>query len=164
VVSTDVAPRFPDDVATVLTAAGWFPGRSVAQDIEPWLADFTARTSAGGQRHQIFPAARAVLDEFGGLLVRPDQHGGAGFPFGFYPAQDWFPDPAVYAELAGEIGSPVFPVGVHGDGPSELAVDGDGRVLLLHWSDDLVEGDDIDAALITLVRGAAARPLVEDGT
>jgi hypothetical protein len=159
-------PRFPDDVQAVLTKAGWFPGRSVAADVDRWAAEFTARTSANGRRHEFFAAARAALDEFGGLTVQQEGHGEAigRFPFAFYPAHAWFPDPDSYAEFAEQIGRRVFPLGVHDDGPSELAIDEDGRVFLFHWSDDLLEGDTIDDALVTLIRGAQPRVPTGEGT
>jgi hypothetical protein len=159
-------PRFPDDVRQVLQDAGWFPGRSVTADIDRWAAGFTPRESPKGRRHELFPAARAVLDEFGGLKVGQRGHGQdlGRFPFAIYPATDWFPDPDLYAEFAEEIGKRAFPIGIHDDGPSELAIDEDGRVFLLHWSDDLLEGETIDEALVTLIRGAQPRASVGEGT
>lgn len=159
-------PRFPDDVREVLQGAGWFAGRSVPADIDRWAADFTARESKKGRRHELFPAARAALDEFGGLKIIQRGHGRdlGRFSFAFYPATDWFPDPDLYAEFREEIGKRAFPIGVHDDGPSELAIDEDGRVFLLHWADDLLEGDTIDDALVTLIRGAQPRVSTGEGT
>ncbi len=159
------APRFPEDVRAVLERAGWFPGRSIAAEIDRWAAEVTAHTSPAGNRHELFSAARAVLDEFGGLRIVQEGHGDAlgRFPFAFYPAHNWLPDPDLYVEFGAQLGRRVFPLGVHDDGPSELAVDEDGRVFLLHWSDDLLEGDTIDAALTTLIRGAEPRRPAREG-
>jgi len=52
----------------------------------------------------------------------------------------------------------VAPIGDHEDGPADLVIDPDGRVFLLHWADDFVLGDSIEAALGWLVRGGPLTP------
>ena len=54
--------QFDDEVQRLLRAAGWAPGRTAVDQIEPWdeaLTEFGAMPSA----------ARAILVEFGGLSV-----------------------------------------------------------------------------------------------
>lgn len=143
--------RFPPDVREVLDQAGWFPGRDMTAAVDLWLAHF-ADELAG---LECFPAARAALIEFGGLIL-PQFGGhrdpGGGFTSYIYPTHGKVlsEDSRIFAE---EYGNPLFPLGNNADGPSDLAVDAQGRVFQLHWADDFFVGPDIDTALIALIRG-----------
>ncbi|WP_027644562.1 SUKH-3 domain-containing protein [Salinispora oceanensis] len=144
--------RFPPDVREILDQAGWFPGRDMTAAVDLWLRRF-ADELAG---LECFPAARAALVEFGGLILPQfGGHGepGGGFASGIQPTRTG----GVLAEgseiFAEEYDNPVFPLGNNADGPSELVIDAQGRVFQLHWADDFFIGPDIDSALITLIRG-----------
>lgn len=148
--------RFPPQVYADLEAAGWRPGRNVAASVDEWLA----RTGIDREL-PIFPAARAALDEFGGLTIPrrgPTGLPGRGFPSSLYPGK-YAPTTPEIREFAGIIGHPVFPVGDHADGPSHLVIDDLGRVFLLHPMDDVAVGDTMDAALVWMVLGGD-RPVV----
>lgn len=143
--------RFPPDVREVLDRAGWFPGRDVSAAVSQWLTRF-AEELAG---LEFFPAARAALVEFGGLRLPQfggDGEPGGGFGSALHPTQGGVlaAGSEIFTE---EYGNPVFPLGNNADGPSELVIDAQGRVFLLHWADDFFVGPDIDAAIVKLVRG-----------
>ncbi|WP_306206003.1 SUKH-3 domain-containing protein [Actinoplanes sp. RD1] len=144
------ADRFPPDVHLILAKAGWHPGRNVSDTIDAWLE----RHAKFLREFPISDAARAALDEFGGLIVSSlvDRHRAL-----FYPAAERlatmrasgfaeeYEDEATYA-------GPGFPLAFHENGPSELVMDRLGRVFLLHWAEDFFLGHSIDEALITLCR------------
>ncbi|WP_305789927.1 SUKH-3 domain-containing protein [Symbioplanes lichenis] len=145
------ADRFPPDVHLILTKAGWFPGRDVSETIEAWLEQ-----KAGPLGH--FPlsdAARAALDEFGGLVLATTID--PAHRTLFYPAAEQVAISQTigfaeeYEDEDGYAG-PAFPIAFHENGPAEIVMDPRGRVFSLHWSDDLFLGNSIDEALITMCR------------
>ncbi|MDG4762751.1 SUKH-3 domain-containing protein [Solwaraspora sp. WMMD406] len=143
--------RFAPEVRHVLQQAGWFPGRDVSASVDRWLASF-ADELAG---LSVFPAARSAMVEFGGLTVPQfGLHGepGGGFTSYLHPTGGGVVTDAarVFAE---EYDDPVFPIGNHADGPSELVMDAQGRVFLLHWAEEFFVAAGIDAALTALIRG-----------
>ncbi|MFI5906765.1 SUKH-3 domain-containing protein [Dactylosporangium sp. NPDC051541] len=148
--------RFPEDVRTVLTAAGWRSDRSVAAWVESW---------ATGVPLPLFPVARRVLEEFGGLKFRqlkPVGQATGGFDVQFWPTEarvlvDLF------AEHAGDIGMPVFPIAIYEDGPSDICVSADGRVFLLHEAGEFLIGATPDEAIVRLVRGEPFTEVDTDG-
>jgi hypothetical protein len=149
--------RFPTDVYEDLWAAGWRPGRNVAASVDEWLS----RTGIDRELPMV-GAARAALDEFGGLDIPqrgPGGKAGGGFPSHLYPGRN-APTTAEIREFADILGEPVFPIGDYEDGPSHVVVDAGGRVFLLHPMDDFFLGDTVDAALEWLVRGGD-RPVVD---
>lgn len=143
--------RFPPEVRHVLDVAGWFPGRDVSAAIDHWALRF-ADELAG---LTCPPAARAVLTEFGGLCLpqfgRNGEPGG-GFTSYLFPTRGGVVTDGARA-FAEEYANPVFPIGNHEDGPSELVMDAQGRVFLLHWADEFFVAAGIDAALTVLIRG-----------
>ncbi|MFB9239362.1 SUKH-3 domain-containing protein [Plantactinospora siamensis] len=145
------AGRFPPDVRYVLEQAGWFPGRDVTAAVEQWRRE-CAEDLAG---FDYSPAARAALTEFGGLVL--PQFGRKGQPGGGFTSY-------VYPQRAGvvtmgaegfieEFDHPVHPLGTNDDGPSELVIDAQGRVFLLHWVDMFFVAPDLDTALVRMIRG-----------
>lgn len=157
------AHRFPVDVRATLDEAGWWPGRDANLAVTDWLLT-VAPTLAG---LDLSDAAREVLDEFGGLTIPqfgPNGTPDGGFPSHFHPLDEAdrpLDTRAVQAFIA-RSGIPVFPVGVHDDGPADLAVDAWGRMYLLHWTAGYLVGSDLTAALAWLVRGDRELPLVVD--
>lgn len=142
--------RFPADVSEDLRAAGWRPGRNVAASVNEWLD----RTGIDREL-PMFDAARAALDEFGGLTINqrgPGGKAGGGFTSHLYPGKNAPTTPTI-REFAELIGLPVFPLGDHADGPSHLVVDTTGRVFLLHPMDDYLVGETVDDAMMWLVHG-----------
>ncbi|WP_028565419.1 SUKH-3 domain-containing protein [Salinispora tropica] len=139
--------RFPPDVREVLDQAGWFPGRDMTAAVDLWLAHF-ADELAG---LECFPAARAALIEFGGLIL--PQVGGGRYWSSIQPTRSNGVVTESSEVFAEEFDNPVFPLGNNDDGPSELAMDAQGRVFQLHWADDFFIGPDIDTAIIALIRG-----------
>ncbi len=143
--------RFPPDVRYVLDNAGWFPGRDLTASVNHWMVRF-ADELAG---LDCPPAARAALVEFGGLQLpqfgRSGRLGG-GFTSYIHPTEGGVVTESarVFAE---EYENPVYPLGNNEDGPSELVVDAQGRVFMLHWADDFFVGPDVDTAIVNLIRG-----------
>ncbi|WP_305789928.1 SUKH-3 domain-containing protein [Symbioplanes lichenis] len=156
------ADRFPPDVHLILTKAGWFPGRDVSETIEAWL-EREARVLA---EFPISEAARTVLNEFGGLVVKP---GEGRYGTMLLPLPDGVSTSRIsgfieeYEDLTAYAG-PAFPLGDHEDGPSEVVVDPRGRVFLLHWARDFFLGHTIDEALITLCRTHEFAPVMNGFT
>lgn len=56
--------KFPIQVQSVLTVAGWFPGRRVESSLAQWIEQLVHQG-----RFRIFPIAQKVLLEFGGLRI-----------------------------------------------------------------------------------------------
>ncbi|GIJ10550.1 SUKH-3 domain-containing protein [Micromonospora andamanensis] len=143
--------RFPPDVRYVLDRAGWFPGRDVSSAVNHWMVRF-ADELAG---LECSPLARVALVEFGGLQLpqfgRSGRLGG-GFMSFIHPTVGGVVTEAA-REFAEEFDNPVYPIGNNEDGPSELVIDAQGRVFMLHWADDFFVGPDIDSAIVKLIRG-----------
>ncbi|GAB1640884.1 SUKH-3 domain-containing protein [Krasilnikovia sp. MM14-A1259] len=143
--------RFPADVSRVLVDAGWSPGRDVAAAVDAWAQE----TAEQLDPFPFFPAARAALAEFGGLVL-PQYDGdgklGGGFTSHLYPTTAGF-----FADRAegfdDDYGFAVFPLGFSEDDGAVIAMDEQGRVFFLHWGDEFLIGADIDAAVVSLVRG-----------
>ena len=147
--------RFPDDVRHVLSAAGWRSDRNVGAWVSSWLNDVYGATPGLERRLPIFPAARRLLDEFGGLTFRQGKL--PGVPTGGFEVQFWPTDGRVLAELFAEfgadLGQPVFPLAWYADGPSDIVAAADGRVFLLHEAGEFLVGATPDEAVTRLVRG-----------
>jgi hypothetical protein len=155
--------RFPAMALRSLHRAGWKSGRRVPRSVDAWLV-------AQADALQLVPlsaTARRVLEEFGGLTL--DQLDESGTPLPGHRTQ-LYPHPAcgrpsgAYLGFTEETGIPLFPVGTHGDGPSELAVAPDGRTFLFHPAGEYHLGDTFDDALITLTTDRPALALDPDGT
>ncbi|WP_431727988.1 SUKH-3 domain-containing protein [Verrucosispora sp. TAA-831] len=143
--------RFPPDVRHVLDKAGWRPGRDATAAVNHWMRRFADELTG----LECSPAARAALIEFGGLQL--PQFGGHGEPGGGYTSFIFPTVGGIVTDKARgfseEFDNPVFPFGNNEDGPSELVVDAQGRVFMLHWADDFFVGPDIDTAIVKLIRG-----------
>jgi hypothetical protein len=150
--------RFPPDVRAALDAAGWWPGRNREAAVVAWLNRPSVLAAVPGI--EFSGPARAALTEFGGLRLPqrgPDGEPGGGFPSRFFPVPDALATEALRT-FSTRTGIAVAPIGDHEDGPADLVIDPDGRVFLLHWADDFVVGDSIEAALVWLVRGGPLAP------
>lgn len=151
--------RLPEDVRAVLTAAGWRSDRDVSAWVTTWLKE------TADARLPIFPAARRLLDEFGGLRFR--QLKPPGVASGGFDVQFWPTDGRVlvelFAEFAADLGMPVFPLAWYEDGPSDLVVAADGRVFLLHEAGEFLVGATPDEAITRLVRGEPPTEVDDSG-
>lgn len=157
--------RFSENTENALVAAGWMPGRDASARVDPWLDAFCAREAYGRKRHEIFPAARRILHEFGLLDIEQagiSAHGEPLMPVRFYPLDVWL-DPWANDRFARRLGLRVFPIAQTehsasddhvADPCDDLLVDEAGRVYRFHvehgWQ---LLGDDIDAALELLIHG-----------
>ncbi|WP_432985962.1 SUKH-3 domain-containing protein [Dactylosporangium sp. CA-233914] len=147
--------RFPDDVRQVLTAAGWRSDRNVGARVTSWLDELYAATPGLDRRLPIFPVARRILDEFGGLSFRQLKQPGVatgGFDVQFWPTRGRVLAD-LFVEFAGDLGMPVFPLAWYEDGPSDIVAAADGRVFLLHEAGEFLIGANPDEAMTRLVRG-----------
>jgi hypothetical protein len=141
--------HFREPALAALKAAGWRPGRDVSGDVARWMEHARDFPTDSGEPMLLFPAARAALDEFGGLRIEPPR----AYAFSFHPIGHE-PDHDLYLGLADILGTRVVPIGVrHDDGPSELTIDTDGRVFASHNSGTYVVADSLDAAIAKLVDG-----------
>ncbi|SRR5579872_3126799 len=146
--------QFAKPVADVLIAAGWHPGRCMI-DLVAAYAKALDRPSG----FQIFPCAKAALEEFGGLKV--DQSG-PGVDHGRNP---FTIDPHVavgeeelFDSWSQMLHTKLYPLGEAGPVAEFLAIDENGRVLLLSF-DALLVGQTIEEALDHLIRGITSPPL-----
>jgi hypothetical protein len=143
----------------------WTDGRHVPELAAEMIRAACGHTSAGGARHTPFPAAERALTEFAGLYV--DQ-GGPGValrrpPFALDPAMA-APTATTLADFGQALGVRLFPLGVEGKGDALLAIDERGRVFALDPGGEWHLGDDLDAALTTLVTGTVPPRVRDDGT
>ena len=150
--------RFPSDVAAVLREAGWSEGRQVRD-----VATETIRELS--ERHAPFPAADQALTEFGALYVDQD---GPGVtlrrrPFAIDPTMTP-PSAVTLAAFGRALGVALFPLGVEGDDDAILAIDEHGRVFSLDEGGEWFLGEDVPAALTTLVNGELPPRVNDDGT
>lgn len=151
--SAQTTDRFPPAVAQVLAAAGWAPGRGT--DVAAVLNIVGENADPDAEPIEPFDAARAVIAEFGGLVVDQD---GPGIdlrrrPFTIDPTLVYGTGDTL-ADLGKRLNTKLFPVGTDGNQDSILAVDETGRVYALDHAGTWYLGDTVDAALVTLVTGA----------
>jgi tetratricopeptide (TPR) repeat protein len=157
--------RFEADVNERLLAMGWARGRDMRVELDDWLAPRLAELSEkfskqkGTPPYAPFPAAVAVMREFGGLVSWDNGPGQtmARMPFVIYPAPHddligFAPD---VQKLSETIGSRAFQVGEAERGLGALVVDESGRVFLV-GSVDLYAGANIDEALTGCCAASAA--------
>ncbi|MGV9337440.1 SUKH-3 domain-containing protein [Streptomyces sp. NPDC003688] len=136
------------EVAEVLTASGWMPGRSVNTDA--WRARFEP---SGLVMHD---AAASFLAEFGGLTVSVT---GPGISCARTPFE-LNPDLALgeedrFLEWGADIGRHLFPLGELDHGRFFLALDESAEILLVEtW---LASFGPLPAALENLILGVAPR-------
>jgi len=156
--------RFPEPVATVLAAAGWHTGRNVHAAAAAMIERISAGTGRHGARLPAGPAARDALCEFGGLRIGPDGPGCAvrRRPFELDPTSIGCCAQTL-ADASRIIGAPLFPIGLEGDHDAILTIDEPGRVFALDHAGEWHLGDSMDAALVTLITGAAPARVNDHG-
>ncbi|MEV6931461.1 SUKH-3 domain-containing protein [Dactylosporangium sp. NPDC051485] len=147
--------RFPEEVRQVLAKAGWRSDRNVGARVSAWLESLYAAEPELERRLPVFPVARRMLEEFGGLSLRQLKQPGVatgGFDVQFWPTRGRVLAD-LFAEFAADLGMPVFPLAWYEDGPSDIVVAADGRVFLLHEAGQFLVGGSPDEAVTRLVRG-----------
>ena|GEM_PF-2300634 len=163
--------RFPADVNGALLALGWRQGRDLGQQVDDWLATRVGEGAGpserdGPPRYEPFPAAVAVMREFGGLASVANGRGrtSAQVPFTIYPAPgDDLPGFAPDVQsLSQRIGARAFQVGEVERGMGALVVDETGRVFLA-GPVQLYAGRNIDEALVRMLQGIRCEELYEVG-
>jgi SUKH-3 immunity protein of toxin-antitoxin system len=139
--------RFPPDVRQALDDAGWFPGRDISAAVDQWEMKFADRVAG----MTFFPAARAAMREFGALSIPQAGPTDGGYRTHIFPTHGGVGIDRAEGFMA-DYEHAVFPLGNNQDGPTELVMDEQGRVFFLHWAQDFYLGENIDAALISLIR------------
>ncbi|WP_042411784.1 SUKH-3 domain-containing protein [Streptacidiphilus carbonis] len=147
-------PRFPAEVASVLTKSGWHPGRRHLPRAEQWADTLSGHVSPEGHRHAVFPAAVEAWAEFGGIRVTLEGAGAqqARTAFTIDPLLG-LNQPRTLADLGRCLELPLAPLGEERDGQALLAIDALGRVHSLDHSGEWFLGQTIDQALALLVTG-----------
>lgn len=155
--------RFPADVAAALMDAGWEAGSfnaALARGAIQETCDIHGRL----HRHEPFAAAVRALTEFPSIVS--DRRG---------PGQEvWISQfttnplrsahsADTLADFGAVLGVRLFPMGSE-HGNSIIAVDEHGRIFALDQAGEWFLGDDVDAALTTLLQGRAPARVRDDGT
>ncbi|GAA2703355.1 SUKH-3 domain-containing protein [Micromonospora olivasterospora] len=155
--------RFPEEVGHALMAGGWedtmFNAAMAAGAIED-----TCQVTGRLHRHQPFAAAEAALTAF--PAIRPVRRGPGRLVWisRFHTNPTWAAHSAdTLADFGAVINTRLFPIGAE-DGDSIFAVDEQGRVFALDQAGEWFLGEDIDAALTTLLLGLAPPRVRDDGT
>ncbi|WP_433390242.1 SUKH-3 domain-containing protein [Micromonospora sp. KLBMP9576] len=160
----DPAPgRFPPDVAQALVAAGWrihFGNEIVALSA---IRDVSAVKGAMSA-HADFPAVLSTLTAYPSLVGARRGPGEQVWisRFDIRPRQVAHTADTL-ADFAAVLGVRLFPIGTERQ-ESILAVDERGRVFALDQAGEWFLGEDIDAALTTLLLGRAPARVHDDGT
>jgi hypothetical protein len=155
--------RFPDELARIMAGGGWKPLNRPSREL---LADVKISDVQQVAAHVPFPAIRRMLVDF--PLLSPARRGpGAQRAIRVLtldPMDAAFTAGAL-AELASEIGAPLFPMGREGWGDSLLAMDSRGRVFGLDQGGEWFLGETLDEALVGLLTGdGPASRIRDDGT
>ncbi|MEU5938244.1 SUKH-3 domain-containing protein [Micromonospora sp. NPDC047548] len=158
-----VADRFPPEIAQALADAGWDQDPlnwAMAQGAIAETCEVTGRT----HRHESFPAAERVFLDFPAIVTFRRRPGADVWIRQFDTNPTWAAHTAdTLADFGAVIRTRLFPVGSERQ-DSILAVDERGRIFALDQAGEWFLGDDIDAALTTLLLGLAPARVRDDGT
>src|ERR1700754_1321645 len=140
--------RFSSQTEQVLRGAGWYPGRQVPEMITSWEGEEMLSES------QMFPAAKRVLLEFGGLFV--DQSGSgetcAREPFDTDPTRAAY-EGDTFSELSRLVDTKFYPLGEAFGGTCYWAISEDDQFYILMDDILLLLGKNFDEALENLILG-----------
>ncbi|MEH1054621.1 SUKH-3 domain-containing protein [Micromonospora sp. CPCC 206171] len=152
--------RFPAEVASALVDGGWRPGRGDADIARIAILETLERSSG----HPELPAAQEALTRFPGLTSGRRGPGREVWIswFGIDPLHAAHTADTL-ADFGAVLGVRLFPIGSERQ-DSILAVDEHGRIFALDQAGEWFLGDDIDAALTTLLLGLAPARVCDDGT
>jgi len=152
---SDSAREFSPEILQPLLAAGWTPERRVG--IDHWLRQLL------GEGNQVFPAATAFLENFGGIRLSAAPVTNRAFNPGktvFDPIdagseidriQDWERDHALR----------LFPVGSAFNGHFVLLISDDGRFFAGNDESLVLVGNDLEQALRMLIYAPHHMPVLE---
>ncbi|NJP35018.1 SUKH-3 domain-containing protein [Micromonospora thermarum] len=155
--------RFPTEVADALMEGGWEDS-----EFNPALANGAIRETCEvpgrTHRHEPFPAAREALTAFPAVVSSRRGPGEAVWISRFTTNPLHGAHSAdILADLGAVIRARLFPFGSE-FGESIFAVDEHGRVFALDQAGEWFLGENVDAALTTLVLGRAPARVRDDGT
>ncbi|MEV4488754.1 SUKH-3 domain-containing protein [Micromonospora coxensis] len=155
--------RFPPEVAQALADAGWDQNPLNWAMAEGAIAE-TCEVPGRTHRHEPFPAAERVFLDFpaiGTFRRRPGREVWIRL-FDTNPLRAANTADTL-ADFGAVLGVRLFPIGSERQ-DSILAVDERGRIFALDQAGEWFLGDDIDAALTTLLLGLAPPRVHDDGT
>lgn len=138
--------NFSEKATTMLTSAGWFPGRTIAEQVERWADELRAWDGT-----EVSAAGRKVLLEFGGLHIRSPSKKHLDFNLvptlavGERDRLECFVDP----EMGG-----LCALGEADEGRCYVCIYDSGAVMLV-MDDAYAVADTFDLALEFLAHGAA---------
>ncbi|WP_229399664.1 SUKH-3 domain-containing protein [Micromonospora okii] len=155
--------RFPDKVAHALVEAGWEPHPADEIMAAAAVRDITAVAGAT-HSHVAFPAAVRAITQFPGLIGARCGPGEQVWISRF----DILPhlhahNADTLADFGAVLGVRLFPLGSERE-ETLIAIDERGRVFALDQAGEWFLGEDIDAALTTLLLGRAPARVRDDGT
>ncbi|MFJ6195294.1 SUKH-3 domain-containing protein [Micromonospora sp. NPDC092111] len=158
-----VGGRFPPDVAQALADAGWDQNPLNWALVEGAMTE-TCEVTSAVHRHERFAAAERVFLDFPAINTFRRRPGVDVWIRLF----DTNPLRAAHtadtlADFGAVLGVRLFPIGSERQ-DSILAVDEHGRIFALDQAGEWFLGDDIDAALTTLLLGLAPARIRDDGT
>ncbi|WP_404949367.1 SUKH-3 domain-containing protein [Streptomyces sp. ARC14] len=139
----------PAEVDAWLTEAGWYPGRDVGNDAIGAIAAVVERYRAYGIDIEPSAAALAFIREHAFLLAVIDT-APENFAI-FTPRLAFKGDAEEIAELAGELGAKLFPVGHDTYDGSTLLVDESGRFFFSHHTGAYYLGSEKYEAIMSLM-------------
>ncbi|MBW5483900.1 SUKH-3 domain-containing protein [Streptomyces bambusae] len=141
----------PEQVDAALTEAGWSRGRDIGAELPELLKVVTDRFAAEGHPVEPFQAALDFVREYGGLrLVIPGTPPDA---VGFTPHWIYEESGEDVAELAGNLGMRLFPVGYEEFDGAMILIDETGRFFLMHHTGPYFLGMNTHEAISCLLRG-----------
>ncbi|MET7869087.1 SUKH-3 domain-containing protein [Streptomyces cyaneofuscatus] len=144
----------PDEVDAWLTEAGWYSGRDVGSEAADVIAAVVERYRAYGVDIEPSAAAQAFIREHAFLRVVIDT-APENFAI-FTPHLVFKGDAEEVAELAGELGAKLFPVGYDTYDGSTLLVDESGRFFFSHHTGAYYLGSEKYEALMSLMSSEMA--------
>jgi hypothetical protein len=140
---------------------GWFPGRDVSDEVEPWIARLLTEEPSYAGWPAVVAAGRRFLREFGNVWCDTDRLGQETVmsEFGFFPetTPGWL-GLIEFDDLELDAGTPLFPVGFSPQEQEQelILIASDDQVYVQRSTAKLRAGPDPVAAIIALVEG---RPL-----
>ncbi|MGH4034135.1 SUKH-3 domain-containing protein [Actinomycetota bacterium Odt1-20B] len=132
--------ELPSGVRDWLCDSGWFPGRDIGAEADEFVDIVVAHFRRQGTPLQPVEPAVDVLRSFGGLrLVHPQA---TRTVMVMEPTLGYEGDATAIAELAGHLGTRLFPVGYDPIEDGLNLIDEAGRFFQLHWSGAYFLGHD----------------------
>ncbi|TDB75804.1 SUKH-3 domain-containing protein [Micromonospora sp. KC723] len=155
--------RFPPEVAQALADAGW-DQNPVNWALAEGAIEETCEVAGRTHRHEPFSAAERVFLDFPAIVTFRRRPGTQVWVRQFDTNPTWAAHTAdTLADFGSVLGVRLFPIGSERQ-DALLAVDEHGRIFALDQGGEWFLGEDIDAALTTLLLGLAPARVRDDGT